>query len=876
MAKRKQEAGAHPSLLDKPRILFSEPGTIAQLLFYGPLFLLGSFGAMGCFFGSFQVPIAPAPVVVTGVVCLLFSLLLFLVKRPSWILSLAGIVLWVGAVWRFFGDLIQGCAHITNLVLEAYSDKFGLALPFLAVTPGLTEQDILRQCTIFCCLFTFPYLFFLGWVLVGRKSALGSFCLTGLLVLFPMVISRIPPTPYLVALLLFWAMLLLFSPSFGQRHRLLEDHGKFHASGNGMARPSMLLLLFSGAALCMALTYFLVPYATYQRPQIATDLLEGFSQGFGLEKTFQGGVGNGNGKVELSSLGSRSYTGKTMLRVQYEWTPLSDSNVEPSNGKKDFLKSFVGSVYTGRSWERLSPQDSGELEEILNGEHPQNLLDKITLEFPSYILPQYQLTVENVGANPRCIYVPYGLMGNSVDPSLMGYVEDGFLQSTRLFSGTPSYSLDAWGIPQQLRYYPDVAINGILQDYLSAQDPDSSRFQNLYDLSQSSEVRDLISQLQDSLYNETGEAVCFDLWTIPGDMSGYLTQEHQEFTQTLEKYNQFVFDHYTQLPDPLRDTLTQFLEENGIYPDQTYTLNSSPYYLVQQIANTLASRCTYTLTPPSLPEGKDFVEYFLFESQQGYCVHFATAAVALLRAAGVPARYAEGYAVPAGETGWVEVPDYNAHAWVEIYLGGTGWVPMEVTPAGPDAPAATEDALPMEAQAVTPTPVPTPSPTPTPSPSPTAEASPSAMPSAQPNLSPSPAPGAVPGNTPSSGRAWLIAGCILGGLCLLIGGILLRWKILRRCQEKRFSQKNRNQSALALYAAILELYATAQNYLPTWQEEIPPRLEKLALKARFSQHTLTPEELLLFQKEWGHMANRLQELLPTFPRLWCKYIRALF
>ena len=59
----------------------------------------------------------------------------------------------------------------------------------------------------------------------------------------------------LAALLLFWAVLLLFSPSFGKRHRLLEDHGRYHAAGNNLARPSMLGLFLAGVALCMGLTY---------------------------------------------------------------------------------------------------------------------------------------------------------------------------------------------------------------------------------------------------------------------------------------------------------------------------------------------------------------------------------------------------------------------------------------------------------------------------------------------------------------------------------------------------------------------------------------------------------------------------------------------
>ena len=155
MAKKRQAPGERASLLDKPRVLYAEPGYLSQGLFYGVLLLLGSVGSLGCFFGAFQVPVSPWPAVAVGSVCLLFFLVLFLWKRPSWVLSLVGIVLWGAAVWYFFPDLIQGCAHTVNLVLEAYGNKLGTALPQLA-TDTATLREIQRQCTVFCCLFPLP------------------------------------------------------------------------------------------------------------------------------------------------------------------------------------------------------------------------------------------------------------------------------------------------------------------------------------------------------------------------------------------------------------------------------------------------------------------------------------------------------------------------------------------------------------------------------------------------------------------------------------------------------------------------------------------------------------------------------------------------
>lgn len=888
MAKTKQEAGEQTALLDKPRVLFSEPGGGAQVLFYGVLLALGCTGALGCFFGAFQVPVAPLPALGVGAVCLAFSLFLFLTKKPSWVASLVGIALWVGAVWYFFEDLVQGCAHTVNLVLEAYGNRLGVLMPQMATDPALTQGQIQQQCTVFCCLLTFPYLFFLGWALAGHKSAFGAFCLTGLPLCVPMLISLVPPAPYVAALLLFWAVLLLFSPSFGKRHRLLEDHGRYHAAGNNLARPSMLGLFLAGVALCMGLTYCLVPYSTYQRPQVAVDLWNGLSRGFGIQSSLRGGVGSGNSRVNLNSLGARSYTGETVLRVQYQWQEPEALGAElPTNREKDYLKSFVGSVYTGESWERLSDADQRELSNLLQGQRPQTLPDQFSQLFTPLNSYRYQVLVENVSANPRCVYTPYGLVGSTVDTAQMEFVDDGFLQSSHFFGGTPTYTLEGWGLSETSHYYPNYSnrvLSALLDGYARSQGAESWQ--------DAPGVADVIEQILDEAFTpkEEGALLNVDLSSFSSGLRQYLTPEQQAFSQQVEAYNQFVYEHYTQLPDGLRDTLLQYLQDNHLFPGASYGPyftealhfnESNPTYtsidmLVQQIANTLAAQCVYTLTPPALPAGEDFVEFFLLESRQGYCVHFATAATALLRAMGIPARYAEGYAVPAGEEGWVDVPDYNAHAWVEVYFGGAGWIPFEVTPAGPDSPAATFNARPQE-QGAAPTATPAPTPSPTPQPVPTPEAQAPTAPTAAPQASASPLPGEAGAEGERAGPwGWIAAGATALGLLLLAGAVLLRHKLVLKFRQERFRQPNRNKAALEAYAFLQRVHKTAKAALHGWDDTIPPQLEELALKARFSQHTLTQEELEPFLEELDKALSLLRERLPKGRLLWCRYGLCLF
>jgi transglutaminase-like putative cysteine protease len=89
----------------------------------------------------------------------------------------------------------------------------------------------------------------------------------------------------------------------------------------------------------------------------------------------------------------------------------------------------------------------------------------------------------------------------------------------------------------------------------------------------------------------------------------------------------------------------------------------------------------YTLEPPLL--GTHSVDDFLFNAKEGFCEHFSSAFVFLMRAAGIPARVVTGY--QGGEVNPVDniitVRQSDAHAWAEVYLAGRGWLRIDPTAA---------------------------------------------------------------------------------------------------------------------------------------------------------------------------------------------------
>lgn len=266
------------------------------------------------------------------------------------------------------------------------------------------------------------------------------------------------------------------------------------------------------------------------------------------------------------------------------------------------------------------------------------------------------------------------------------------------------------------------------------------------------------------------------------------------------------------------------------------------------VADYVRSSAVYDLDTPSNPEGTDFVLYFLQESHQGYCVHFASATTLLLRNLGIPARYVTGYSVQISRANsWVSVRASDAHAWTE-YFNGETWVPLESTPgydtityveADPESTNASAEPLPEDSE----TPVDE-----SESPEPTADSPSSQTPEPESSQDNSPdasqqagsshtaaSSGADATQAPLTRFLWLLP------IPLLILFFALRRSWILRRRNARFQDPDPANAFAAMWAYMLR--QERHGIIPS------EALIALAEKARFSREGASQEDCDVLRRE---------------------------
>jgi len=308
----------------------------------------------------------------------------------------------------------------------------------------------------------------------------------------------------------------------------------------------------------------------------------------------------------------------------------------------------------------------------------------------------------------------------------------------------------------------------------------------------------------------------------------------QNLTPMPTEYDRFVAEQYLQIPEELQEPLAEIVAAAGLQQASAET-----------VANYVRSSGVYDLNTPSIPNGEEFVLYFLQESHRGYCVHFASATTMLLRSVGIPARYVTGYLVSGPVNQWNEVTEADAHAWVEYYAAGQGWMPLDPTPASAGAEPVqpqTPDDAPQEADQ--------------PEQKPEYDIAPQQSPPQKQPVQPEQR------SLQLQKLWWLITVPCVGLL------VWLRRIIGLRYRRERCAKGHPNRRALIWWRWLVQ-FSKAEKV------SISEELVCLAEKARFSQHTMQQEELDCLQLA---VEQRIDALRQTsfWKRMWYQYGLVLF
>lgn len=146
-----------------------------------------------------------------------------------------------------------------------------------------------------------------------------------------------------------------------------------------------------------------------------------------------------------------------------------------------------------------------------------------------------------------------------------------------------------------------------------------------------------------------------------------------------KKYLDYVRETYLDVPDSLRDDLTAFLEDNGLYTGSLAEGdNIQKYSVCVDITDFLKDNYAYSLNTDNGTTNP--VMTFLTETKSGHCALYASAMTLMLRSMDIPARYCTGFIAPHTDGANTAVlKSKNLHAWCEVYFDEIGWITFDPT-----------------------------------------------------------------------------------------------------------------------------------------------------------------------------------------------------
>ena len=373
-------------------------------------------------------------------------------------------------------------------------------------------------------------------------------------------------------------------------------------------------------------------------------------------------------------------------------------------------------------------------------------------------------------------------------------------------------------------------------------------------------------------YDDFASYIGLDLGVSEENIEEWLFGEEMETSESEMPIPHFTvnLEPYLQINESTAEVLREMVLDARINPNAPRT------ELVDAVARFIRDSAEYSLSPGIVPEGEDFVLYFLQYMESGFCIHFATAATLMLRSLGVPARFTTGYVFTVsgrdiGQT--VTLTDENAHAWVEVFYDDVGWLHLEVTPGGvgtvipytlPHTPGGEEfietpdlPTRPDEGQFMR-------------DPEDLLYLDDGGFGASNPGAFLANQGGGGAGAAATLGLEPWQFNLLLKGffVALVLISLPVRRHLILKHRKKRFTQPDTNAAVISMWRYIEKISS---------REAVPPSdIEELALKARFSHHRLSHDERAKVNKYAKRLADEIYRSKESDQaRFWLKYARVV-
>ena len=623
-------------------------------------------GMIGSFVKPFEIN---SNMYIISLVGIFMSLYFAFLYYNIWIKVIGYLICVCGFIYgiiNFHWRIRAGFSFVSNAIMQYLEDDMDLPIERRYETFGFKEEVVVTLCFVFLL---FGFLLLFNMIISESKGMVTIFLITFPITQFGMYFDEGLDIFYFtmyaigIMVLYFFRNSTHYHMEYKKRSGYLLNENKrknkmiYDYVIDGKTTLGILIIVIAVVITSVFLISQIVDSDEFKMDAQYNELkdntrdftrklaLVGFSGMFDKSGQSPGGVNN-------SKLGQ-------IDRIRYDFeTDLILKTVQVREENEIYIKCFNGSIYDKSYWRTLSEYQD-EVPAITN----YGITVEDTYGLSKQLMDYYKITqsyksikITNVFANSKYNYIPYFTKDISniidkvtTDDEFIGKLDTGWVY-TASYNTMPNFKS--------------------------------------------------IKELQDSIKKAANQEKtnCYNI-IEDENISKQKKQDAEAEIKTIEKeenYSKYVYDVYLQVPEYNVDAIQSFINE--------YDIDADSDSIIEDVIAVFQLDFEYTFMPGKVPKDKDFVNYFLDETQKGYCTYFATAATLIYRYMGIPARYAGGYKLSGnafidGEVvkdenirEWIisddeslevmkyTLTDSNAHAWVELYMDGLGWIPVEVTP----------------------------------------------------------------------------------------------------------------------------------------------------------------------------------------------------